>query len=108
MPGLNLKDVRRLPIPVSPLLEQVEVCQTAAGLLAIQRKTLAQATASAQALSLLDQSILAKAFRGELVPQDPHDEPAEALLARIRADTAATAPKKPRGRPSGPRAPTAP
>ena len=32
----------------------------------------------------LTQSILAKAFRGELVPQDPNDEPAEKLLARIR------------------------
>jgi type I restriction enzyme S subunit len=28
-------------------------------------------------------SILAKAFRGELVPQDPNDEPASALLNRI-------------------------
>ena len=31
----------------------------------------------------LTQSILAKAFRGELVPQNPDDEPAEQLLARI-------------------------
>ena len=33
----------------------------------------------------LDQAILAKAFRGELVPQDPNDEPAGVLLERIRA-----------------------
>ena len=33
-----------------------------------------------------DQSILAKAFRGELVPQDPRDEPASELLARIKAE----------------------
>ena len=32
----------------------------------------------------LTQSILAKAFRGELVPQDPNDEPAEKLLERIK------------------------
>ena len=32
----------------------------------------------------LDQSILSKAFKGELVPQDPNDEPASELLARIR------------------------
>ena len=30
-------------------------------------------------------AILERAFRGELVPQDPADEPAEALLARMRA-----------------------
>ena len=34
----------------------------------------------------LTQSILAKAFRGELVPQDPDDEPASVLLERIRAE----------------------
>jgi type I restriction enzyme S subunit len=44
------------------------------------------------ALSLLDnldRGLLAKAFRGELAPQDPHDEPAEKLLERIRAERAA-------------------
>lgn len=34
----------------------------------------------------LTQSILAKAFRGELVPQDPNDEPASVLLERIRTE----------------------
>jgi type I restriction enzyme S subunit len=37
-------------------------------------------------LDQLDRSILAKAFRGELVPQDPNDEPASVLLERIRAE----------------------
>jgi type I restriction enzyme S subunit len=36
-------------------------------------------------------AILERAFRGELVPQDPADEPAEALLARIRAERAMSA-----------------
>lgn len=45
----------------------------------------------------LDEAILAKAFRGELVPQDENDEPAKRLLARIRAERAA-APKGKRGR----------
>lgn len=37
-----------------------------------------------QELDDLGQPILAKAFRGELVPQDPNDEPARARLDRIR------------------------
>ena len=43
----------------------------------------------------LRQSILKDAFAGRLVPQDPADEPADALLARIK-ETRAAAPKQPR------------
>jgi type I restriction enzyme S subunit len=35
---------------------------------------------------MLDQSILSKVIRGELVPQDPNDEPASVLLDRIRRE----------------------
>ena len=42
-------------------------------------------SAGLAACTSLDQSILAAAFRGELVPQDPTDEPASILLDRIRA-----------------------
>lgn len=48
-------------------------------------------------LARLDQSILDKAFAGELVPQDPADEPASALLARIKA-ARVEAPASRRGR----------
>ena len=48
-----------------------------------------QCSRNSDQLDLLEQSILAKAFRGELVPQDPDDEPASALLDRIRAQRAA-------------------
>jgi hypothetical protein len=33
---------------------------------------------------MLDGATLEKAFRGELVQQDPNDEPAEAMIARLR------------------------
>jgi type I restriction enzyme, S subunit len=39
-------------------------------------------------LKELNQSILAKAFRGELVPQDPNDEPTSQLLKRIKQEKA--------------------
>lgn len=68
------------------------------------RESVSWSTATmADQLPLLNQSILAKAFRGELVPQDPNDEPASALLDRIRAVRETTAePKRPgkRGRKS--------
>jgi hypothetical protein len=43
---------------------------------------------AAALLDRLDRAILAKAFRGELVPQDPNDEPASVLLERVRASRA--------------------
>ncbi len=45
-------------------------------------------TTSLQQSEALRQSILKKAFSGQLVPQDPHDEPASVLLARIKAERA--------------------
>ncbi|MFD1342955.1 restriction endonuclease subunit S [Litorisediminicola beolgyonensis] len=56
-----------------------------------------EASRAAHLLDRLDERLLAKAFRGELVPQDPEDEPAEALLTRIR-EARAAAPKAKRGR----------
>jgi len=58
-------------------------------------RRLAEATRAAELLELLEAQLLAKAFRGKLVPQDPADEPASALLARIReARAAAPKPKR--------------
>ncbi|MFK4028020.1 type I restriction endonuclease subunit S [Stutzerimonas balearica] len=57
----------------------------------------ARVKAAQARIDRLTQSILAKAFRGELVPQDPNDEPASVLLERIKAQRAA-APKARRGR----------
>lgn len=48
----------------------------------------ARYTAARKQVDQLTPALLAKAFRGELVPQDPNDEPASALLERIRAERA--------------------
>jgi type I restriction enzyme, S subunit len=45
----------------------------------------AEASSGRKLIDLLDRVVLAKAFRGELVPQDPNDDPASVLLERIRA-----------------------
>lgn len=57
----------------------------------------AEAARARALLDRLEAAILARAFRGELVPQDPNDEPASVLLDRIRAQRAAV-PKPKRGR----------
>ena len=57
--------------------------------------TIATALQQAEALR---QSILKKAFSGQLVPQHPDDEPASVLLERIRVECAAQQPAARRGR----------
>ncbi len=53
---------------------------------------------SLQKAEALRQSILKRAFEGKLVPQDPSDEPAAELLARIRAEREAAAPVRKKGK----------
>ena len=59
--------------------------------------------AAVQRVEKLTPAVLAKAFRGELVPQDPGDEPASALLERIRKEREASRISAQRGRARGKR-----
>lgn len=77
--------------------EQNEIVRRVEELFAIADRIEAQYHAARASVERLTQSLLAKAFRGELVPQDPNDEPASAFLARIRTQRAAT-PVEKRGR----------
>lgn len=95
--GINLADVRRLPVALPPYEEQTEIVRRVEQLFAFADQLEARVKASQARIDRLTQSILAKAFRGELVPQDPNDEPASVLLERIKAQRAA-APKAKRGR----------
>jgi hypothetical protein len=83
---LNKTILESLVFPVPPLLEQQAILDKVDSLLAAAQGTGSTLLESESSLSLLNQSILAKAFRGELVPQDPNDEPASELLARIRRE----------------------
>ena len=64
----------------------------AKALLALADRMEARLATAANAAKRLVPSVLAKAFRGELVPQDPADEPAQALLDRLRAARASEPP----------------
>jgi len=77
-----------MEFPLPPLEEQAEIVRRARGALNQITRLEEWLYANFVDLDQLDQSILAKAFRGELVPQDPNDEPASALLTRIREQRA--------------------
>ena len=96
--GINIGDVRALQIPLPPLLEQTEIVRRVETLFALADKVQAQYTAARTRIDNLTVTILAKAFRGELVPQDPNDEPASALLERLRAKRDAAPAMARRGR----------
>jgi type I restriction enzyme S subunit len=94
---LNVEHVRRLGIPLAPKDEQAAIVQRAESALgSVPGVLLAKLK---EQLAVLDRAVLAKAFRGELVPQDPNDEPAEVMLARVRAEAEGDdAPKSKRAR----------
>ncbi len=91
---IHLKDLRATPVPLAPLAEQTAIQQLLASRLDQVGGFTELVLNWTHQLAQLSQSILAKAFRGELVPQDPNDEPASVLLERIREERAATAPVK--------------
>lgn len=90
--------IRALHICLPSPEEQHEIVQRVRTGLAEIDRLAAEASAARRLLDRLDQAILAKAFRGELVAQDPADEPANVLLERIRAERAAAPKAKRRGR----------
>lgn len=96
-PGLNGGIIRLLAIPLPPLAEQARIVEAVDQLVSFRDQMGAELTRAHRRISRLRQSVLKWAFEGKLVDQDPNDEPAEKLLARIRAERANTpAPKKAR------------
>jgi len=90
-PGINGDILKWLPIPLPPLEEQEEIMRVVSASLEGVDALEADIDLNLQKAEALRQSILKKAFAGELVAQDPADEPASELLARIRAEREAVA-----------------
>jgi type I restriction enzyme S subunit len=81
---LSLEQIKAVAIALPPESEQHVIINRVKELSVLAdhiEKRLAEAWVR---VNKLDQSILARAFRGELVSQDPNDEPAAILLGRIR------------------------
>jgi type I restriction enzyme, S subunit len=81
---INLTETKLLQIPVPPRTEQQEIVRRVEALFKTVDALEARYRTAKAHVDKLTQSILAKAFRGELVPQNPHDEPASVLLERIK------------------------
>ncbi len=96
-PKLNQKNLNTIPVPVPPTEEQTEIVRRVETLFAFADRLEARLAQAQTAATRLTPALLAKAFRGELVPQDPNDEPAAELLRRLQAERA-TAPKASAGR----------
>lgn len=97
-PHLNVGEVKLFRIPLPTPAEQREIIRRVEKLFAYADRLEARYKAARAAVDRVTPALLAKAFRGELVPQEPNDEPAAELLARIQSaqSTAKEAKSKPR------------
>jgi type I restriction enzyme, S subunit len=84
-PGYNTTLLESIALSVAPLAEQQEIVRRVEALFALADQIEARYAKAKAYVEKLTQSILAKAFRSELVSQDPKDEPASILLERIRS-----------------------
>jgi type I restriction enzyme, S subunit len=85
-PNLAAESVSQYLVPIPPADELRKIAEIIAKRLGGVSRMEQLIASSHKGLSQLESSVLAKAFQGELVPQDPSDEPAEALLARLRQE----------------------
>jgi type I restriction enzyme S subunit len=85
-PRVNTTQLRKLLVRVCQLREQHEIVRRVEALFNLADMIEKRVRAATTRAEKLTQSILAKAFRGELVPQDPEDESATVLLERVRVD----------------------
>ena len=86
--NINIKILSDVLVPLPPLPEQHEIVRRVEALFKIADPIEDRYKKASAYVDKLTQSILAKTFRGELVPQDPTDEPASELLARIKEERA--------------------
>ncbi|EGH69685.1 restriction endonuclease subunit S [Pseudomonas syringae] len=97
--GIKASVLKEIGLPAPSIDEQNEIVHRVEQLFAYAEQLETKVSEAKKRIDHLAQSILAKAFKGDLVPQDPNDEPADVLLERIKAQRTA-APKAKRSRQS--------
>jgi type I restriction enzyme S subunit len=86
--NINLTTLSELALPLPPLAEQRRIVEEVERRLSVVEALEETVDANLIRAERLRQAILKTAFEGRLVPQNPDDEPASALLARIQAGRA--------------------
>ncbi len=102
---LALHRIETIAVPLPSIGEQEEIVRFVESLFSKADDLETQFKEALELVEPVPEIILSKAFRGELVPQDPNDEPASVLLARILAHFAdiSTHTKRPHQEPASPR-----
>ena len=97
--GISGGDLKGMPVAICSKEEQIQIRLVLDAQLSLISRLESDVDRGLEMIAVLRQSILQKAFSGQLVPQDPNDEPASVLLDRIKAEkeadaTSKTKPKK--------------
>jgi type I restriction enzyme S subunit len=89
--NINLEILEKVAIPVPPIKEQIQIVDMLDSSFSVARENDRAIELGLKQSNAQRQNILRAAFAGQLVPQDPNDEPASVLLERIRAERASQA-----------------
>lgn len=84
--GIKASILKTLVLPVPPFKEQEKIYNACESLLTLTGKIASDKQDILSIISKTKSKILDLAIRGQLVPQNPDDEPASVLLERIRAE----------------------
>jgi type I restriction enzyme S subunit len=84
--NINAQKLGAFEVPLCPISEQNEIVRRVEALLSLADQIEKRYTSAKRRVAQITQSLFAKAFRGELVPQNPDDEPASVLLERIKTE----------------------
>lgn len=97
-PRINLGQLKEISFELPSLDEQDEIVRRSSALFDLADALERHLEAAREYVERATSSSLAKAFRGELIPQNPSDEPAAELLGKIKAERSTAAAERPRKR----------